>query len=101
TAIRVDLPPATDAAGAERVPANGQSAPADAAVVGDVSLAIDVGEIVRAAPGEDPTAERWRDTRLAGWGEPSSQAPPTRVYAEVTAAAAADLVVRRRDAHWT
>src|SRR5207245_5795166 len=38
TAIRVDLPPAADAAGAERPPADGGSAPAAGAVVAHVSL---------------------------------------------------------------
>jgi hypothetical protein len=101
TAIRVDLPPAADAAGAEPSPADGRYAPADEAIVGDVSLAVDLGEVVRAVPGDDPTAERWRGTRLAGWGEAASAAPPRRVYAEVTAADVADLVVRRRGARWT
>src|SRR5205814_4340305 len=54
TAIHVDLPPSTDGAGAERPPPNGRSEPADgAAVVGDVSLALDLGEVVRAGPADD------------------------------------------------
>src|SRR5207245_4115087 len=74
---------------------------AAAAAVAAASRAAALGEVVRAAPADAPTAERWREARLAGWGEPASAAPPSRVYAEVSAADGADLVVRRRGALWT
>ncbi|HEV8635674.1 MAG TPA: CehA/McbA family metallohydrolase [Chloroflexota bacterium] len=104
TAIRIDLPRPSETAAAAGAPFAEEAAapaPSDGAAVGGVSLAIDVGEIVRVARADDPTADGWCGAPLTGWGEPPNEARPRRVYAEVTAADSADLVVRRGGATWT
>src|SRR5262245_25750303 len=95
TGIRIELPPG-EAGEALVVPT-----PPGLAAVHDVTVGGDLGQVVRVAGSADRTPAEWRAGPLWGWGQPESDAPPTALYAEVTAAEAAELRIERGRRSWT
>ncbi len=102
TGVYIQLPsPDRKSSGTPTVSDSDESSSGELVVVGDVSIAVDAGQVVRATPASDMTPAAWCAAPMRGWGEQPSVAPPAGVYAEIHAADSADIAVRRGDSRWT
>jgi hypothetical protein len=96
TGIQIHLPRA------EAADAEATSTPAPGLVaVQDVLVGVDLGQIVRIGEQAGKTTADWQADGVWGWGQREIAALPTTLYAELTAADAAEVRVDRGQRSWT